>query len=479
MPRTARKAIPVDVHNIGGMVEETTPSTTTDYGVIYDSVRKDYRSVKLSNWPGGGTPGGSDKQVQFNDGGVFGGDAGLVYDKATNQLTVESITGLAAPSGGSDAANKDYVDALANGLDWKASVRAATTAAGTLATDFENGDTIDGVVLATGDRILLKDQSAGAENGIYVVAASGAPTRASDANVSAEVTSGMACLVSEGTANGDKVFVLTTNDLITLGTTALVFAQLAGGSYTHPNHTGDVTSVGDGATTIAAAAVTLAKMANLAQDQFIGRVTASTGVPETATITAAARTVLDDTTVAKMVDTLGAAPSTGSGGLVRETSPTLTTPNISGQAQLQENASIGLDPSGSADGKYSGITVAGTAGYTQAFGDLVTKDKDDSRWEAVDISVAAAATGDARGILGMVVVAGTDGNSCTILLMGIIRADAKFPALTIGANVYASTAGAITVTQPSTTDYVIRIVGAALTADEIFFRPDFTWITHT
>lgn len=93
--------------------------------------------------------------------------------------------------------------------------------------------------------------------------------------------------------------------------------------------TGDVTaSAGSGSTTIANGAVSLAKMADLAQDQFIGRTTASTGVPQTATITAAARTVLDDTTVGAMVDTLGGASSTGSGGLVRATSPALTTPNI-------------------------------------------------------------------------------------------------------------------------------------------------------
>lgn len=89
-------------------------------------------------------------------------------------------------------------------------------------------------------------------------------------------------------------------------------------------HTGDVT--GATALTITDAAVTLAKMANLAQDQFIGRTTASTGVPQTATITAAARTVLDDATVAAMVDTLGGAASTGTGGIARATSPTLVTP---------------------------------------------------------------------------------------------------------------------------------------------------------
>jgi hypothetical protein len=92
--------------------------------------------------------------------------------------------------------------------------------------------------------------------------------------------------------------------------------------------TGPVTGSGVGsfATTITDKAVTLAKMDDLAQDKFIIRTTASTGVPETATCTAAARTVLDDTTVAAMVDTLGGASSTGSGGLARATSPTFVTP---------------------------------------------------------------------------------------------------------------------------------------------------------
>jgi hypothetical protein len=76
------------------------------------------------------------------------------------------------------------------------------------------------------------------------------------------------------------------------------------------------------------AAVTLAKMANLAQDQFIVRTTASTGVPQTATVTAAARTVLDDATVSAMLDTLGGASATGTGGVVRATSPTLVTPAL-------------------------------------------------------------------------------------------------------------------------------------------------------
>lgn len=147
--------------------------------------------------------------------------------------------------------------------------------------------------------------------------------------------------------------------------------------------------------------------------------------------------------------------------------------------QLNENTSIALDPAGSADGKYSGITVTGTGGATIAFGDLVTLDKDDSRWELVDISVAAVATGDARGLLGMAVTSSSDGGALTVLLHGIIRADANFPTLTIGAPVYASTTGDVVVAQPTTTDYVIRIVGYAMTADELYFNPGNSWTTHT
>lgn len=145
----------------------------------------------------------------------------------------QRIQAVADPSSATDAATKQYVDSTARGLDWKASVRAATTTNGALATAYENGDVIDGVTLATGDRILLKDQSTGSENGVYTVNASGAPTRAVDADVSAEVTSGLAVTVTEGTVNGDRVYILTTNDPITLGTTALSFSQLGGGGATY------------------------------------------------------------------------------------------------------------------------------------------------------------------------------------------------------------------------------------------------------
>lgn len=146
----------------------------------------------------------------------------------TGTVTVQDSILVPTPDVDGEAANKSYVDGVAGGVDWKDSVRVATTAALTLASDFENGDTVDGVALATGDRILIKDQAAASANGIYTVNASGAPTRAVDANTSAEVTSGMAVWVTEGTTNGDTGWVLTTNDPITLGTTGLSFTQFSG-----------------------------------------------------------------------------------------------------------------------------------------------------------------------------------------------------------------------------------------------------------
>ncbi len=126
-------------------------------------------------------------------------------------------------------ATQTYVDNAIQGLDVKPSVRVATTVAGTLATDFENGDTIDGIVLATNDRILIKNQAAATENGIYVVQAAGAPVRSGDADntPAGEVTSGMFTFVEQGTVNAGTGWVLTTVNPITLGVTNLVFTQFS------------------------------------------------------------------------------------------------------------------------------------------------------------------------------------------------------------------------------------------------------------
>ena len=174
---------------------------------------------------------GIGNDVQFGKGG-----GRLVYDQSssffkftTDGTTLSQARVATTPANANDAASKSYVDSTASGLDVKNSVRAATTGNGTLASAYANGQTIDGVSLATGDRILLKDQTDASENGIYTVNASGAPTRATDFDTDAEVTSGAFTFVEEGTSNADNGFVLSTNGSITVGTTNLAFTQFSGG----------------------------------------------------------------------------------------------------------------------------------------------------------------------------------------------------------------------------------------------------------
>lgn len=115
------------------------------------------------------------------------------------------------------------VDTARMGLDVKESVRVATTANITLS----GAQTIDGVSVVAGNRVLVKNQDTASQNGIYVCAA-GAWSRATDADSDAEVTAGMFTFVTEGTANADSGWVLSTNDAITVGTTALAFTQFSG-----------------------------------------------------------------------------------------------------------------------------------------------------------------------------------------------------------------------------------------------------------
>lgn len=152
----------------------------------------------------------------------------MAVPTADVSLNTHKLTNVVDPGSPQDAATKNYVDGIATGsVYWKNPVRVLVTTNFTVSNP--GTAVFDGVTLANGDRVTLAGQTTGSENGIYVFNGSGvAMTRATDADTSAEVKSGMSFWVSEGTANADTAWTLTTNDPITLGTTSLTFVQFSG-----------------------------------------------------------------------------------------------------------------------------------------------------------------------------------------------------------------------------------------------------------
>lgn len=164
-----------------------------------------------------------------------------------NVLDVDTarVTNASTPTDETDLVTKGYADSLKEGLDVKDSVEAASTGDIDL-TSATDPNPVDGVTLADGDRILLKDQATGSENGIYDVVTATDPTtwvRSGDADSDAELTDGTFTWVNEGTSNADKGFILITNDPITVGTTNLQFVQFSGAGQisagTNLNKSGD------------------------------------------------------------------------------------------------------------------------------------------------------------------------------------------------------------------------------------------------
>ena len=139
-----------------------------------------------------------------------------------------ALTLSGAPTQANHAATKAYADSIAEGLHVHASCVAATTANVNLSNALENGDVLDGVTLVTGDRVLVKNQTAAEENGIYIVQASGAALRASDFNEPMEVDGGDFVFVTGGTVNDNTGWVQTATNVVTIGTDPITFVQFAG-----------------------------------------------------------------------------------------------------------------------------------------------------------------------------------------------------------------------------------------------------------
>jgi len=142
------------------------------------------------------------------------------------------ITLAGAPTQALHAVTKAYVDGVAEGLHIHASCVAATTGNVAIATELEPGDLVDGVTLAEGDRVLVKSQTNAAQNGIYVVQASGAALRAADFNEPQEVDGGDFVFVTGGTTHDNTGWVQTTTNVVTIGTDPIQFTQFSGaGTY--------------------------------------------------------------------------------------------------------------------------------------------------------------------------------------------------------------------------------------------------------
>lgn len=242
--------------------ESSTPSTPssgkwkiyTKSGGLYILEDTGTETGPLGTGGGGGISDGDKGDITVSGSGtVWTIDDGVITLAKWASGVLDTDVALAANSDSkvpSQKAVKAYVDSLTAGLKWKQTVKAATTTNGTLATDYENGDTIDGVTLATGDRILLKDQTTGSENGIYTVNASGAPTRATDADSGTELVSA-AVFVEQGTVNADKAFVCT-NDSIIIDSTSITFTAFASvvGALIAANNLSDLTNTGTARTNL-------------------------------------------------------------------------------------------------------------------------------------------------------------------------------------------------------------------------------------
>lgn len=165
--------------------------------------------------------------------------SGAVAMTGALNMGSQLITNVLTPSATTDAANKSYVDVAVSNVTSlftsKGTVRVATTVNGADLTAFANGQTIDGFILATGDRFLRKNQTTQSENGIYTVNASGAPTRALDMDIWNEVP-GSWVTVQQGTVNADTTWLSTADAGGTLNTTAITFINPIGaGGLTNAN----------------------------------------------------------------------------------------------------------------------------------------------------------------------------------------------------------------------------------------------------
>jgi len=164
---------------------------------------------------------------------------GTIATQASSNVAITggSISGLGSPGSASSAVPKSYVDDAVAGLRTRIIAECATTANVNLTNGLEAGDSIDGVTLVAGDRVLVKDQSDATENGLYLAVSSGAASRDPEHDSISELSGGMV-VVNQGSANDNKIFLCTTDSDGSLGSTNITYTVIT------PSNTGTVTSIG-------------------------------------------------------------------------------------------------------------------------------------------------------------------------------------------------------------------------------------------
>lgn len=470
---------PITTTGSVALVDRIAPIATL--GSALQQIRVNAGATALEYFTASGStpPGGLNTQLQYNNSGAFGGITGAVSDGTSVSLTGAHLLSPTINGAGAGLATLAYPNTASNAtITFPTVTGTLATLAGTeaLTNKSYNGLTLtsttgtftltNGKTLSVSNTLTFTgtDSSTVAfgAGGTVLYAASTIPLTVGSTTIASGTTTRIlydnAGVLGEYTLTGSgTVVAMGTSPVFTTGISSPQVLATAN----------DSGALGASGTAFADLFLASGGVINWAANN--SNITHSTGI----LTVGAGEFRITSANVGTNADSVPTLSSTSTLTNKTLTSPAITTSTLTGAQVLNENASLQLDPAGSADGKFTGITVTAVSDYTQAFGDLVYLKASNSRWAAAD---ADAATTAGPVALAMVVVTGTSGNACTLLLQGIIRADAKFPAMTIGATQYVGEAtGEIQGVIPTGADSVIRTVGYALTADELYFAPSTDW----